>query len=219
MYAVLLGLMPLVSSLACLESHAGGRAQATTQPAVDVAILTAEALALRESWAGGLIGSKHDFSQGGATPRDLCLTCHTPHITAARAPLLEAAPRSRRAVALRTVFGEELNRASLLCLSCHDGVTARDVYTGTHATALASQLGAQFIDVRPLASHPIGRRYPLADSTYRGTAEVQADGRIKLPAGRVQCTSCHDPHNTERHPWMLVKSNDRSALCLSCHRK
>jgi predicted CXXCH cytochrome family protein len=47
---------------------------------------------------------------------------------------------------------------------------------------------------------------------------VTADGRIKLPDGRIQCTTCHDPHNTQRHAGMLVISNDRSRLCLACHR-
>jgi predicted CXXCH cytochrome family protein len=39
-----------------------------------------------------------------------------------------------------------------------------------------------------------------------------------LPGGRIQCVTCHDPHNSGRHEGMLVKSNRRSRLCLSCHR-
>jgi predicted CXXCH cytochrome family protein len=103
-------------------------------------------------------------------------------------------------------------------LSCHDGVTAPDVYSSSHSTTWIGQLGSSQLGSGPLSSHPIGNQYPLANSKYHGIAGVQADGRVKLPGGRVQCTSCHDPHNTERHPSMLVKSNNRSALCLSCHR-
>ncbi|MBN4058944.1 cytochrome c3 family protein [bacterium AH-315-J04] len=40
-----------------------------------------------------------------------------------------------------------------------------------------------------------------------------------MPNGRVECTSCHDPHNQSGAPYMLVKSNARSALCLTCHKK
>src|SRR5262245_36492640 len=41
-----------------------------------------------DSLAKGIVGSKHDFSDGGRVPRDLCSPCHTPHITASQAPLL-----------------------------------------------------------------------------------------------------------------------------------
>jgi predicted CXXCH cytochrome family protein len=34
----------------------------------------------------------------------------------------------------------------------------------------------------------------------------------------VQCTSCHDPHRSDT-PTFLRKSNDGSALCLTCHVK
>jgi predicted CXXCH cytochrome family protein len=188
---------------------------ATTQPAESLTLAEAD---FRDALAGGIIGSKHDFSRDPKNPRDLCLTCHTPHITAARAPLLDRAPRPSVTVALRQAFGAELSSASLLCLSCHDGVTAKDVYTSSHATTLAEQLGSYQIGSRALSSHPIGFKYPIAEQKYHSIAVVEADGRIRLPGDRVQCTSCHDPHNTERHPKMLVKSNRRSGLCLSCHR-
>ena len=51
-----------------------------------------------------------------------------------------------------------------------------------------------------------------------GKVAKQADGAVKLPDGRIQCISCHDPHNTGRHAGMLVKSDHRSNLCLTCHR-
>ncbi len=38
------------------------------------------------------------------------------------------------------------------------------------------------------------------------------------PADFVQCTSCHDPHRSDT-PTFLRKSNDGSALCLTCHVK
>jgi predicted CXXCH cytochrome family protein len=70
-----------------------------------------------------------------------------------------------------------------------------------------------------LTGHPIGIAYPIADPRYHPVASLSApDSRIPLPDGRVQCISCHDPHNTGRHPAMLVRSNRGSGLCLSCHR-
>lgn len=215
---IVLPVLPIVT-LSCLHRPAADpAAPPDTRPSTRPVPAGDESLALRESLAGGLIGSKHDFSQGGGGVRDLCLSCHTPHITAARAPLLESASRTPRPVILRQRNGEELDGSTLLCLSCHDGVTAKDVYTSAHSTSWAGQMGSQQVGSLPLSSHPIGVRYPLGELTYQPSSSVTADGRIKLPDGRLQCISCHDPHNTGRHPAMLVKSNDRSNLCLSCHR-
>lgn len=38
--------------------------------------------------------------------------------------------------------------------------------------------------------------------------------------GKVQCTSCHDVHNSAETAYaLLVKSNVGSALCRTCHTK
>lgn len=204
----------VLSPVACVEAPRGGRA--TTMPAAEAKWEVPPEL--RDTFAGGLIGSKHDFSRDPRNPRDLCLTCHTPHMTTKRAPLLDRDPRSAQPASLRQAFGDELNSSSILCLSCHDGVTAPDVYTSSHSLMWTGQLGSQQYGSRPLTSHPIGAKYPVVDAKYHSPAEVESDGRMRLPGGRVQCTSCHDPHNTERHPAMLVRSNQRSSLCLACHR-
>ena len=168
--------------------------------------------------SSGLIGSKHDFSQDGAEPRALCTPCHTPHLTAPKAPLMDR--RKRTAEPLRPYQSTrvELDSATLLCLSCHDGRIAADVYSRAHATSLAQQLGASRLTGSGLRSHPIGIEYPDNDAKYRPAAAVTAGGRVKLPGGRVQCTSCHDPHNGGGHEKFLISSNQRSRLCLTCHR-
>jgi predicted CXXCH cytochrome family protein len=48
---------------------------------------------------------------------------------------------------------------------------------------------------------------------------VTKTGRVRLPDGRIECVSCHDPHNTAGIDKLLVMSNRRSALCLTCHIK
>jgi predicted CXXCH cytochrome family protein len=167
---------------------------------------------------GSLIGSPHDFSEGGREPRDLCLPCHTPHMTRAATPALDGEPSATDSIHPYQSTQVELSSASLMCLSCHDGVVARDVYSRAHSTALSAQLGASTLGVSPLRSHPVGVRYPAGERNYRPAAAVTGDGRIQLPGGRLQCTTCHDPHNAAGVPGMLVKSNRRSDLCLSCHQ-
>jgi predicted CXXCH cytochrome family protein len=113
----------------------------------------------------------------------------------------------------------ELDEASLVCLSCHDGTVARDVYAGTHAMNWSDLTSAGIAPGRTrLTNHPVGIRYPVGEQQYHSAEAVTADSRIRLPDGRIQCTTCHDPHNTRRHAGMLVISNDRSRLCLACHR-
>lgn len=169
-------------------------------------------------WSGGIVGSKHDFTDGGRLPGDLCTPCHTPHITARQAPLLsERVPGGTRLRPYQTPAGQ-LDAASLVCLTCHDGIIAPDVYAGPHAMRWSDRTGRVSPGSARLTSHPVGVLYPASDPSYHSPAAVTADGRIRLPGGRVQCTSCHDPHNTQGHPGMLVRSNERSRLCLSCHR-
>jgi predicted CXXCH cytochrome family protein len=63
----------------------------------------------------------------------------------------------------------------------------------------------------------VGIRYPQGSvEDYHPASAVRADG-LPLPEGRIQCVTCHDPHNAGGHAGMLQISNERSRLCLSCH--
>ena len=162
-----------------------------------------------DSFAGGLVGSKHDFTAGGVANRNLCQPCHTLHITTTEAPLLiQNRPRAGRGAV-------EFDETTLLCLSCHDGLTAPDVFASVHASSWGE---AQLRNQSRLTSHPVGIRYPFGRRDYASDAEITGMGRLVLPEGRIQCITCHDPHNTDRQAGMLQVSNDRSRLCLTCHR-
>jgi len=191
-------------------------ASQATQPAADDQRPTAA----REQLLSGLIGGKHDFTQGGQSGRDLCLPCHTPHLVAAPPPRLDRRPTTTQPLRPYQGVGIELSGWSLLCLGCHDGVTAPDVYSSPHAITVAEQLAGGRLGARGLRSHPVGGEYPPAGDeaqAYEPRAAVEAAGLL-LPEGRIQCTTCHDAHNTNRHGEMLRISNRRSRLCLTCHR-
>ncbi len=216
----------------------------TTQPSPDAVRLTPAG----EHLISGLIGSPHDFTQVAGRGRDLCLPCHTPHLVAAPPPRLDRRPTTTQPLRPYQGVGIELSGWSLLCLGCHDGVTAGDVYSSPHAITVADQLAGRGLGARGLRSHPVGIEYPPrntaaanavavdprvgrpprhppsrtgsdADWTqaYEPRAAVEAAGLL-LPDGRIQCTTCHDAHNTYRHDGMLRISNERSRLCLTCHR-
>jgi predicted CXXCH cytochrome family protein len=91
-----------------------------------------------------------------------------------------------------------------LCLSCHDGLMASDT-VAAYAFATPGEMSPD---------HPIGvSMAPRMDSIVRTPSQL--DGRIRLFNDRVGCQSCHSPYSNL--PKLLVMSNLRSQLCLSCH--
>jgi len=197
----------------------------TSQPAATSAAATSQPsttdaadLAARERLASGLIGSKHDFTGKGESGRDLCLPCHTPHLDAAPPPRLDRRPTTTQPLRPYQSTEVELTGWSLLCLGCHDGITASGVYSCARAVAVPDELADCRLGTASVSSHPVGIRYPLAADGYHPRAVVEAGGLV-LPDGHIQCTTCHDAHNTHRHPGMLRISNERSRVCLTCHRR
>jgi predicted CXXCH cytochrome family protein len=96
------------------------------------------------------------------------------------------------------------------CLACHDGSVATAVQ---HAVPGQDWRGDRRL-VGLLPSHPVGVSYPDREGYIR---QSSLDDRVRLHEGRVECASCHSLYSAE--PNMLVMSNDRSTLCLSCHDK
>jgi predicted CXXCH cytochrome family protein len=163
-----------------------------------------------------IAGTPHDFRQdlrGALADGDAeaCRHCHTPgggaaasDPTASGVYLIYASTASGRAEA------GQPSGSSLLCLSCHDGMSAEVV---------RRHQGGLWDD---RSSHPVSVVYdPYADGKLRPTGVLKSAG-LKLSGDggelRVECTTCHDPHSN-RNGDFLRMSNDRSRLCLSCHMK
>ncbi|MCF6282181.1 MAG: cytochrome c3 family protein [Candidatus Polarisedimenticolaceae bacterium] len=70
--------------------------------------------------------------------------------------------------------------------------------------------------------HPISILYAdtLADDRFFNTPPDPVKGwsDVKLYEGRVECPSCHNPHDPDNRPF-LRKTINGSALCLTCHNK
>lgn len=90
---------------------------------------------------------------------------------------------------------------SKLCLSCHDGLIAPDVFTLHH-----------FVSVE----------YDIAKTTLREpeTTTIGFSGTISdvLDIGMVQCSSCHDVHGEESIENTRLLRTERSKICFVCHR-
>lgn len=172
-----------------------------------------------------LVGSEHDFVNLGVREDQRCLPCHAPQNadTEPRGALWDDSPASMQAFQLYRRSAGVPGAASMICLSCHDGSASADAFggmdgggnvvTGATRNAIIGRDGDLSGD------HPVGVEYPEFDRAYRARSSVEGGGFVPLPDGRVECTSCHDPHGQYGVPNLLVKSNVRSALCLTCHRK
>jgi predicted CXXCH cytochrome family protein len=171
---------------------------------------------------GGLEGSKHDFSKKPWAAGETCGACHTPH----RDQPPKAAPLWDPTADLARTFGRTATRAlapgsgTLMCLRCHDGTVATETIAGVSRARFVNKQNPGLFDaVHGGTDHPVGIEYPLFKKGFRPVTSVVAKGTVVLPQGRVECISCHDPHNTAGAAHMLVTANTRSALCLTCHKK
>lgn len=186
---------------------------------------------------GGVATTKHNLSVTGpgtikaATETQICLFCHTPHNANPSGQLWNRADRGTVYIPYSSTTSSarpgQPTGASLLCLSCHDGLNALgDVLRGGPiamaggATAIPAGPGRLGTDLRD--DHPISFSYSSARTGPRASelADPSAlSGPVKLDRnGDVQCTACHDPHD-DPFGKFLVMGNAASALCQTCHIK
>ena len=173
------------------------------------------------AWAG-VAGSKHDFAHRDWAGGDTCGACHSPHHEEppAAAPLWDPQADLNRRFGTSLVGGAQAGAGTLICLRCHDGTIAKDAVSGqVRARFVHTASPGLFGAGHGTSDHPVGIVYPEAKEGFHPLNVVLAKGTVTLPDGRVECTSCHDPHDTSGAPYMLVTSNARSALCLTCHKK
>jgi len=126
---------------------------------------------------------------------------------------------------------------SRLCLSCHDGSVAINSYGNfqgnpDHNTgAIMMPAGYQIGAGGDLSNHhPIGfdyaSVYALDDEIAPVTRPLNGSStgltiNDLLWGGKVECSSCHDVHNTKNEgpKFLWVDDTHQSDLCRSCHLK
>ncbi|MCF7839059.1 MAG: cytochrome c3 family protein [Candidatus Marinimicrobia bacterium] len=177
-----------------------------------------------------IVGSAHDFSGRTWSGGQICVPCHTPHNAQGTDVPLWNHDSSREnfvlysSATLNATVGQP-SSVSKACLSCHDGSVALDSFGGNAGAEYISgdaNLGTDLSDDHPisftydsaLAADDGGLFDPGASSGIGGTIDTDL-----LYAHKVECSSCHNPHNESGVDHLLVKSNAGSDLCLTCHDK
>jgi predicted CXXCH cytochrome family protein len=141
---------------------------------------------------------------------------------------------------LNATLATSLGSVSKLCLSCHDGSLAISAYGYAPSSTLGSTTGTKFTagsrfligggtqDLRN--HHPIGFDYDAvaaiddeinpSDSSLLGANSYGLVISDLLWNGKVECSSCHDVHNTKNEGSKFTWVQDTSSnLCLTCHNK
>ena len=190
----------------------------------------------QQTGTAAISGSAHDFSGKGWGSTELCIFCHTPHFaqtSITQAPLWN---HSNTVVAAYTLYSSpslaaalsQPNGQSKICLSCHDGTVAVDSFavagvmrSGVVTIGSTNRIGG----ASSLATdHPISFTYDLGLTTNSlsglavpsSAAWVDAGHTVPLFAGKLECGSCHEPHNNSFGKFLRI-SNAGSALCIKCH--
>jgi len=187
----------------------------------------------------GLAGSTHDIGGNG------CKSCHAPHngstvnggsgqtglillwsrnfpAAANTFGVYDSATMQNKAVevggsALTT--STDVRMYSLLCLSCHDGVTS----SFSPAMKTANMVGSKaafgtgaFESLGLTNDHPINLNYdPTKQTSLAPVATVSNILPLFGTTNTVQCATCHDPHSDVNTNYLRQANN--AAHCTTCH--
>jgi predicted CXXCH cytochrome family protein len=107
----------------------------------------------------------------------------------------------------------QVRLSSLLCASCHDGVSTLSM-SGTAGFRSRGSTG----DTRSLqAEHPIDVPYdPEKDPSLAALTIVSHQVKLFGQTNKVQCATCHNVHDSS-DPKLLRAPNTNSSLCIACH--
>jgi predicted CXXCH cytochrome family protein len=188
------------------------------------------------AWPGALdaqesvLATKHNLSVSGPGPiratseTQVCIFCHVGHNGLPGGTNRPASNATYKPYNSSTLVSTPAlpSGSTRVCLSCHDGTIAlgQTVASGK-IEMLQTAPGGKLPPGPTSLGTDLWRSHPVS-FVPRAMGDVHAPTQgdvVKLDhSGRVQCTSCHDPHrNATAEGNFLVKSNRASQLCLSCH--
>lgn len=162
------------------------------------AALLALAVFFASAATAGVVKSPHDIDSqlyGILKKEDkkkqmVCNFCHVPYKKKS-ARIWDKLPKSL----------EYWGRSGSICYSCHDGV----VFVNPN------------VDASMTAYHPESHGLAIEDLPEN---DDTSDAGLPYTGGSVdeniQCTSCHNPHENEKRPFLRSKLNE---LCQKCHQR
>jgi predicted CXXCH cytochrome family protein len=187
----------------------------------------------------GLAGTTHDIGGNG------CKSCHAPHngslanggpqstglilqwsrsfpASASTFGVYDSATMANKAVELggsALTTSSDVRMYSLLCLSCHDGVTSTfsPAMKTVNMVGSKAAFGAGAYESLGLTNdHPVNIPYdPTKNTSLQAVATVNATLPLYGSTNTVQCGTCHEPHNNVNTNYLRQTNN--TAHCTTCH--
>lgn len=241
-----------------------------TKKIILLAIIIAALQLLIGTSSGTIQNSSHDMSSGSSTPGgfkaaagsedEICIFCHTPHGAVALDDAGNRLPLWNRSItvideATFTLYSSSTFNAgpsgtgtqsqptgmSLLCLSCHDGVSAINVlqnYGQSNPIVMEGGYdqiqdiwGAGGANIGGATNRDLSDDHPISFD-YTDALVTADNGGLNAPSGisplrlfnnRLECATCHNPHEQGdevdgKKPFLRM-SNANSEMCIKCHNK
>lgn len=182
-----------------------------------------------------VFGTAHDISSLGGG----CKGCHVPHQASAKGevmlwaqnfsttatfgiyntPTMNSIPTEVGGNYSATNLPSGAKLYTVLCLSCHDGLTTPSIIAATAGTAIANPTNSDGLK----NDHPVNMVYnTTADAGLEALTTVQASKALLFSDGTnqtVQCASCHNVHdNTLAKFLRIANTNTKAGLCTTCHK-
>ena len=191
---------------------------------------------LPEPFGYQMYSSPNFDSESGDAPDGISLACLSCHDGSVAVDAVLQTPKFHDwfDAGVHYVMSPEGGVGTDSCGKCHN--QAQGAYSGLPGSR--SGKGAHDATIRYLTKdlrddHPISVAYPTfnMDPGFNQPLIIKENGGRSFPNGvqtfegdKVQCASCHDPHdpdeeNIEGRDPFLRTSNRFSALCLTCHTK
>ena len=163
---------------------------------------------------------------------EACIFCHTPETTSSwngGSNLMwnnNTTDITFKVYGLESIAAKNRQNSSLTCLGCHDGVIGPDM--GNNFSILRASHTGSFqngiLGNGESKGHPVSVKYieGKAGLISKNTQIFGFTNASKindlLKDGRVECVSCHNPHET-RWGKYLRHRNSKSEICVTCHKK
>ena len=107
----------------------------------------------------------------------------------------------------------QVRMSSMLCASCHDGVSTLSMSGTAGFRARGSTSATKGLQ----NEHPIDVSHdPVKDPSLAALTVVTHQVKLFGQTNKVQCATCHDVHDSSDSK-LLRGPNQNSSLCVACH--
>lgn len=115
-------------------------------------------------------------------------------------------------------WGTPVETQNAQCLGCHEG-RARIYWPGSAHAANRVACSDCHNPMARLSAAGLLAKTGISETCYGCHAQQRAEfrkrSRMPLPEGKLQCTSCHNPHGSATRP--LLVANSVNDTCYGCH--